>query len=331
MTEGGLQGHDTILRNLRRQVVSGTVSHSYLIEGAEGAGKKTLARDFAMALVCKEPQEGKACGRCSSCRVFLSGNHPDVHVIRPDEKGSIPVQTIREELVQDIEILPYYNGRKIYIVEDAQNLSQQAQNVLLKTIEEPPEYAVILLLTTSVQSFLPTVISRCVQIRLLPLPEALVASILHDQYGIEEQTAVECAAFSGGSVGKALQAASSEEYGQLRARWLDKLQRLSGLGPVDVMQWSKDLEGDQAHMEDVLRILEVWFRDLVLVCETGDTSLCMCRGQAEALRKSAAKYDKKELYRKIEILEDARSKRAHNVNFGLWADWLLSQLALRSV
>ena len=94
---------------------------------------------------------------------------------------------------------------------------------------------------------------------------------------------------------------------------------------------SKDLEGDQAHMEDVLRILEVWFRDLVLVCEMGDTSLCMCRGQAEALRKSAAKYDKKELYRKIEILEDARSKRAHNVNFGLWADWLLSQLALRSV
>lgn len=330
MTEGGLKGHETILRNLRRQVVSGTVSHSYLIEGAEGAGKKTLARDFAMALVCKEPQEGKACGRCSSCRVFLSGNHPDVHVIRPDEKGAIPVQTVREELVQDIEILPYYNGRKIYIVEDAQNLSQQAQNILLKTIEEPPEYAVILLLSTSVQSFLPTVISRCVQIRLVPLPESLVASILREQYGIDRQTAVECAAFSGGSVGKALQAASSEEFAALREKWLTKLQHLSELGPADVMAWSKDLE-DQAHIEDVLRILEVWFRDLILVSETGDTSLCMCRGQAETLRKSAARYDKKELYRKINVLEDARTKRAHNVNFGLWSDWLLSQLALRSL
>ena len=330
MTEGGLQGHDTILRNLRRQVVSGTVSHSYLIEGAEGAGKKTLARDFAMALVCKEPQEGKACGRCSSCRVFLSGNHPDVHVIRPDEKGGIPVQTVREALVQDIEILPYYNGRKIYIVEDAQNLSQQAQNVLLKTIEEPPEYAVILLLTTSVQSFLPTVISRCVQIRLVPLPEPFVASILQEQYGIDERTAVECAAFSGGSVGKALQTSSSEEFAALREKWLGKLQHLSELGPADVMMWSKDLE-DQVHMEDVLRILEVWFRDLILVSETGDTSLCMCRGQAEALRKSAARYDKKELYRKIAVLEDARTKRGHNVNFGLWSDWLLSQLALRSL
>ena len=133
-----LIGHDAVLKHIRSAISAGRVSHAYLVEGAEGAGKRTLAGQFAMALLCKAPENGEPCGRCDSCRVFLSGNHPDMHYIQPGEKGTLPVQRIREELVQDIEILPYYAGRKVYIVEQAHLMNAQAQNALLKTIEEPP-------------------------------------------------------------------------------------------------------------------------------------------------------------------------------------------------
>ncbi|MBQ7064654.1 MAG: DNA polymerase III subunit [Firmicutes bacterium] len=324
-----LTGHEACVRHLRAQVLSGKVSHAYLVEGAEGAGKKTLCRQFARALVCQAPRNGEACGRCDSCRVFLSENHPDVHYIRPDEKGNLPVQMIREELVHDIDILPYYEGRKVYVIEQAQNLSVQAQNVILKTIEEPPAYAVILLLAESVQSFLPTVRSRCVMVRLLPLPEDKVAGILQKQYGVDRTLAEKSAAFCGGSVGQALKAAGSQEYKELRARWMERLGSLAGGDPYRILGWDTALEEDKAHIQEILRMCMVWFRDLILVRETGSTSACICRDRQEALRQAADAYDIPELYRKVRVLEEARRKLEHNVNYALWSDWLLMKLSVR--
>lgn len=327
--EERLIGHDAVLKHIRSAVSAGRVSHAYLVEGAEGAGKKTLAGQFAMALLCKAPENGEPCGRCDSCRVFLSGNHPDMHYIRPGEKGTLPVQRIREELVQDMEILPYYSGRKIYIVERAHLMNAQAQNALLKTIEEPPAYGVILLLAESVQSFLPTVRSRCVLLRLLPLPEEKVRKILTGRYGVEESTARACAALCGGSVGQALRLAGSEDFIRLRERWMEWLSGLARQETWEVLARAKALEEDKAVIEDVLRMMQIWFRDLIILRETGSLSGCVCRDLDAKLESSANLYEIPELYRKIEVLEDAKKKLSHNVNYGLWSDWLLVELSRR--
>ncbi len=327
--EERLIGHDAVLKHIRSAVSAGRVSHAYLVEGAEGAGKKTLAGQFAMALLCKAPENGEPCGRCDSCRVFLSGNHPDMHYIRPGEKGTLPVQRIREELVQDMEILPYYAGRKIYIVERAHLMNAQAQNALLKTIEEPPAYGVILLLAESVQSFLPTVRSRCVLLRLLPLPEEKVRKILTGRYGVEESTARACAALCGGSVGQALRLAGSEDFIRLRERWMEWLSGLARQETWEVLTRAKALEEDKAVIEDVLRMMQIWFRDLIILRETGSLSGCVCRDLDAKLESSANLYEIPELYRKIEVLEDAKKKLSHNVNYGLWSDWLLVELSRR--
>ncbi len=327
--EERLIGHDAVLKHIRSAVSAGRVSHAYLVEGAEGAGKKTLAGQFAMALLCKAPENGEPCGRCDSCRVFLSGNHPDMHYIRPGEKGTLPVQRIREELVQDMEILPYYAGRKIYIVERAHLMNAQAQNALLKTIEEPPAYGVILLLAESVQSFLPTVRSRCVLLRLLPLPEEKVRKILTGRYGVEESTARACAALCGGSVGQALRLAGSEDFIRLRERWMEWLSGLARQETWEVLARAKALEEDKAVIEDVLRMMQIWFRDLIILRETGSLSGCVCRDLDAKLESSANLYEIPELYRKIEVLEDAKKKLSHNVNYGLWSDWLLVELSRR--
>lgn len=326
----GLVGHDAVLQHIRSAVEAGRVSHAYLIEGAEGSGKKTLANQFAMALLCKDPQGGQPCGKCDSCRVFLSGNHPDMHYLRPGEKGTLPVQYVREELVADIEILPYQSGRKIYMVEQAQCMNAQAQNALLKTIEEPPDYGVIFLLADSIQSFLPTVRSRCVLLRLLPLPEELVAEVLTKQYLIAPELAASCAAFCEGAVGQALKLARSEEFAILRSQWMSRLAELSGADTLEVLGWSEHLEKDKEHILEVLRMMLAWFRDLLLVTETGSSSRCICQDLREALEKSARVYERSELYRKIQILTDARNKLQHNVNYALWSDWLLMQLARRT-
>ena len=327
--EERLIGHDAVLKHIRSAVSAGRVSHAYLVEGAEGAGKKTLAGQFAMALLCKAPENGEPCGRCDSCRVFLSGNHPDMHYIRPGEKGTLPVQRIREELVQDMEILPYYAGRKIYIVERAHLMNAQAQNALLKTIEEPPAYGVILLLAESVQSFLPTVRSRCVLLRLLQLPEEKVRKILTGRYGVEESTARACAALCGGSVGQALRLARSEDFIRLRERWMEWLSGLARQETWEVLARAKALEEDKAVIEDVLRMMQIWFRDLIILRETGSLSGCVCRDLDAKLESSANLYEIPELYRKIEVLEDAKKKLSHNVNYGLWSDWLLVELSRR--
>lgn len=325
--KGRLQGHEAVVEHIRSAVSAGRVSHAYLIEGAEGSGKRTLADQFAMTLLCKHPQDGEPCGICDSCRVFLSGNHPDMRYIRPGEKGTLPVQMIREKLVQDMEILPYYAGRKVYIIEDAHMMNVQAQNALLKTIEEPPSYGVILFLAKSVQGFLPTVRSRCILLRLLPIPDKKVERILIEQYGIEPETARACAAFCGGAVGQALKMADSEEFIQLRNRWLDRFSGMAREDVLGILRWSVALEEDKEHIQEILRLMLAWFRDLILIQETGSGERCICRDRMEALESSARMYDCAELYNKIRILDDAEKKLLHNVNYALWSDWLLIQLS----
>ena len=166
-------GQEQICEHLQTALKLQKVSHAYIINGERNSGKKFIARIFAIALQCTGEGE-KPCQVCRSCRQALSENHPDMIRITHEKPNSISVDDIREQINDTIMVRPYSSQYKIYIVDEAQKMTVQAQNALLKTIEEPPAYAVIMLLTTNPDAFLQTILSRCVQLKLKPLKDSVV-------------------------------------------------------------------------------------------------------------------------------------------------------------
>ena len=164
-------GHEQIIEHLQNAITMDKVSHAYILNGPDKSGKMMLAEAFAMALQC-EKHGTDPCMECDSCKRALSKNHPDIITITHEKPNSIGIEDIRIQLIDDVSIKPYTGPYKIYILNEAEKLTLQAQNALLKTIEEPPAYAVILLLTSNADSLLPTISSRCVTLNLRPVKES---------------------------------------------------------------------------------------------------------------------------------------------------------------
>ena len=169
----GFLGNDRLKANLSAAVDRQREAHFYLISGPEGAGKKTLARLLSAALLCRDPAR-RPCGQCPQCRKAMSGQHPDVITVDDPEKKTVPVKLVRQAR-DELFIRPNEGRRKILYIPRAQDLSPAGQNALLKVLEEPPEYAVFLLLSDSPSRLLPTVRSRCVLLPLQPLPTGTIA------------------------------------------------------------------------------------------------------------------------------------------------------------
>ena len=188
---GGFQdvvGHNDIIRYIQSAVEQKKVSHAYIINGQRGAGKKMLARLFAMTLQC-ESKALEPCGDCRSCLQTKNGNQPDIITITHEKPTSISVDEIRQQLNGDVMIKPYSSPYKIYVIPEADLMTPQAQNALLKTLEEPPEYAIIFLLTENVDALLPTIRSRCVMLKLKNIKDKLVKKYLMEQMQVPDYQA----------------------------------------------------------------------------------------------------------------------------------------------
>ena len=196
-----LLGNDQLKENLRAARRKGRLSHFYLLSGPQGAGKHTLADLIAAAMLCKEP-EGP-CGVCRACRKLLTGSHPDYITIDDPSKKTVPVDLIREARA-DIFVRPNEGEKKIYLFPRAQDMGIPGQNALLKVLEEPPSYGVFLLLTDNPEKLLPTVRSRCVELKLRALPEALLRKTLAAEFPDADGDRIAAAIMrSGGYLGQA--------------------------------------------------------------------------------------------------------------------------------
>ena len=196
-----LLGNDQLKENLREARRRGRLSHFYLLSGPRGSGKHTLADLIAAAMLCAEP-EGP-CGICRSCRKILAGSHPDYITIDDPAKKTVPVDLIRQAKA-DIFIRPNEGDKKIYLFPRAQDMGIPGQNALLKVLEEPPPYGVFLLLTDNPEKLLPTVRSRCVELKLRALPEALLRQKLREEFPDAEAEPIRAAMLrSGGYLGQA--------------------------------------------------------------------------------------------------------------------------------
>ena len=201
MTFESLLGNDRLKQNLAESLAKGHISHFYLISGPRGSGKKTLARLLAQAILCRGSR--KPCEKCDACRKIANNNHPDVLTVEDPEHKNVAVKIVRQ-FREDVFILPNESDHKIYIF--PQDLGIEGQNALLKILEEPPTYGVFLLLTDNPEKILPTVRSRCTELKLLPLPRNTLTTYLSARFpdaGPEEIEAA--AARSGGFLGQALE------------------------------------------------------------------------------------------------------------------------------
>ena len=211
-----IKGQQDIKEHLQNAISLGKTSHAYIISGEKDAGKMMLAEAFAETLLCQE--QGKdACGMCHSCKQCQSHNHPDIRYVSHEKPNTISVEDIRQQINNDIVIKPYASEYKIYIMDEAEKMNKAAQNALLKTIEEPPQYAILFLLTTNAAGFLPTILSRCVTLELKPIAADIIRKELMEHHNMPDYQADICAQFAQGNLGKAIKLASSDEFNEMKS------------------------------------------------------------------------------------------------------------------
>src|SRR3954463_13488229 len=202
-------GHRTLVGLLSRSVARDSLPPSLIFSGPAGVGKRLTAIAVAQALNCLNPADSDACGTCAACTRIARGVHPDVLVIEPGESGSIKIEQVRD-VVDRAAYRPFEGKRRVVIIDEADALVAPAQNALLKTLEEPTPSSVFILVTARPDMLLPTVLSRCPQLRFRPLAAAELATALMAR-GRTETEARAIAAIADGSLGQALQA-SAEEF-----------------------------------------------------------------------------------------------------------------------
>ena len=314
-------GHEEIKRHLRGAITAGRVSHSYILEGAPGMGKKTLANAFAKALQCSAGQSGDSCGACVSCRVFDSSNHPDCIYVKPSGKKSIGVDDVREQINKKMETVPYGYPYKIFIVDEAETMTPAAQNALLKTIEEPSSYGVFIFLASNAGAFLPTVLSRCVLFKLRPLILSDVQKGLRVN-GVSPEEVHFLSIYACGNLGHAIMLAESENFRRMRQEIVDMVLSLRHEDMEHVFSQYAILEKYKDNIQDVLDLLLLWYRDMIMINETGEPSFIMQTDKKdEIIREGFA--NPEDFYAVLA----ARDALRHNANFQLTMEIMLCRLS----
>jgi DNA polymerase-3 subunit delta' len=315
-------GHNQIVEHLKNAIRMEKVSHAYILNGENSSGKMMLAESFAMALQC-EGEGVESCMNCRSCRQAVEHNQPDIIYITHEKPNVISVDDIRHQLNNDIVIKPYSSKYKIYIVDEAEKMNIQAQNALLKTIEEPPAYGVILLLTTNADSFLPTILSRCITLNLKSVNEDLIKEYLMKKYQIPDYQADVCAAFAQGNVGKAIQLASSGEFNELKSAALSLVKKLEDMDLYELNGCIKQINEFKSKIQEYFDLLTLWFRDVLYMKATNDVNNLIFKDEVYDIKKQATKRTYSGIEMILQALEQAKVRLNANVNFDLVIELLL--------
>lgn len=318
-------GQEQIKEHLQNALAARKISHAYIINGEKSSGKEFIAKIFAMALQC-ERGEVNPCQECHACKQALSDNQPDIIRVSHEKPNTISVDDIRTQINNDVGIKPYSSPYKVYIVNEAEKMTVQAQNAILKTLEEPPEYAVILLLTTNVNSLLPTILSRCVVLNMKPVADRLVKKYLMEQMQVPDYKAEVCVAFARGNIGKARLLASSEEFENVKSEALSLLKYIQDMELHEIISAIKKINDYKLEVNDYLDIMAIWYRDVLLFKATNDVNHLVFREEIQSLRKIARRSSYEGIESVIEALQKAKNRLNANVNFELTMELLTLEI-----
>lgn len=317
-------GHKNIIQYIGNAVKTDKVSHAYILNGEKGSGKKLLANLFAMSLQCQNREEdGDACGKCQSCKQTVNNNQPDIIKVTHEKPNTISIDDIRDQVNNDIEIKPYNSRYKIYIIADADMMTVQAQNAILKTIEEPPEYAVILLLTENAETLLATIRSRCVMLKLRNIKDQLVKKYLMEQMEIPDYKADVCVAFAQGNMGKAIMLATSEHFNEIKEEAVHLLRNINEMDLSELIDAVKRCMSYKLEISDYLDVIAIWYRDVLIYKATRNVDRVVFSDQLKYIKDRANKSSYEGIEIILDALEKAKSRFKANVNFELTMELLL--------
>ncbi len=261
MTFESIIGQDRAIRLITRMLGSDRLPHALLFTGIDGVGRQTTAKALAMAVNCLKGAGTSACTVCQSCKKLLSGNHPDVLILKP-AGAFIKIDQVRS-LRRDLRFAPLEKGRRFIIINDAQTMNTEAANAILKILEEPPNNTHIILTATQTTDLLPTVVSRCCQIAFAPIPVEKIAERLVAEQGLDCDVATALAILAKGSLGRAL-SADSERWAVWRRRLLEQLSSFPTRSIHPLFAFAEALARDKNRLEDGLDTIVVWFRDVLM-------------------------------------------------------------------
>lgn len=316
-------GQESIKKHLQTAIKTGNLSHAYIINGEYGSGRQTIASALAKTIQCQsKTDDTDACGVCTSCKQAESHNHPDIKYITHD-KTSISVNDIREQLNNDISIKPYSSEYKIYIIPDANKMTEQAQNALLKTIEEPPVYAIIILLTENCDSLLPTIRSRCVTLTMNPVEKDKICTYLENKFQLEPEQAQITANYCQGNIGKAIRFASSSDFIEMKNQVLKLLKNLDSMDIASIIDTIKEFSTHKNDINDYLDLMLLWYRDVLMFKVTKDANLLLYSDEYSAISEQATKRDYENIENIIAAIDKAKVRLKANVNFDVTIELMI--------
>lgn len=318
-------GHEDIIRHFKSSIEMNKISHAYIINGEVDSGKKMLARAFAKALQCEEGGS-TPCNKCQSCLQSDTGNHPDIITVIHEKPGLISVDEVRSQLVDSMSVKPYKSKYKVYIVPEAQLMNQAAQNAILKTIEEPPEYGVVLLLTSNIDKLLPTVQSRCVLLNTKPVRERDMLMYLTKNMGLTEDKAYFCLDFAQGNLGKAIKLARNEEYVSIIESVVSVQKEIQQLDVEALERSLKEIEQFKLSINDYMDLMMMWYRDVLMLKVTGNPDKLLFKTEYLTLKKQASTLSYRGVEEKLDAIERAKKRLEVNANFDITMELLLLTL-----
>jgi DNA polymerase-3 subunit delta' len=302
---GDIIGHTENINTLIKAVVNNRVAHAYLFIGTPGVGKSTIAYIFAKALLCDRPIEGQCCNSCKNCSQVEGGNHPDLHVIKPSG-ATIKLEQIHY-MQKNVYYRSYQGGRQAYIIQNCDVMTAEAANSLLKTLEEPPENTIFILVSSRPYALLPTILSRCQQFWFKPMTVEQIVEGLHRQTDL---TAVEkqmIASMAGGSLGRAISLVE-ENIHIIRTRVLDILSQLRAGDIVQLLQEAANLSAERSDALEWIELLQLWVRDMLVWSQTRDKKLIINVDLLDEVEKWSSKYTLNQLLDMMEEVEQGRSR-----------------------
>lgn len=315
-------GHEQIIEHFKNAITMDKVSHAYILNGPDLSGKRMLAEAFAMTLQC-EKKGTEPCMECHSCKQAIGRNQPDIIYLQHEKPNTISVDDIRTQINNDIVVKPYSSPYKIYIIDEAEKMNVQAQNALLKTIEEPPKYAIILLLTTNAETFLPTILSRCIRLDLKVVSDEKIKAYLMQKYEIPDYKADVCVAFAQGNVGKAVKLADSDDFNEIKNAAIQLIKRLDDIELYEMTAAIKQIGEYKLQINDYFDFIMIWYRDVLLYKATADANKLIFKEEIYDIKKEAAKSSYSGIEEILKALEKAKVRLNANVNFDLVIELLL--------
>ena len=287
MAFSDILGHERQVEVLKRALERDRLHHAYLFVGPDGVGKRTVALSLALAIHCTQ-SDHDSCGQCENCHRIRDGNHPDVRVIGPEaNKREITIQQMRG-LQRLLEFRSYSGKKKVAIIDPAHQMNYHAQNSLLKTLEDPPGDALIILVANSTGSLLSTVLSRCLRLCFAFLPVGDVAGFLVRQQGTPEDQATVLAVLTGGSLGEAL-ASDAGELLDERNQWIERFSSLSRGDYRGLVSLAEEMAGNREKALRSLHWVREWYRDILIQQTTGSAGEMKNSDLVDKIRDAASK------------------------------------------